>query len=61
MHHNLPTILAGGGAGVKGGRHIVYPQQTPLNNLFLNVLDLAGVPTDGFGDSTGKLNYLTEV
>ena len=61
MHHNLPTILAGGGAGMKGGRHIVYPQQTPLNNLFLNVLDLAGVPTDGFGDSTGKLNYLTEV
>jgi len=60
MHHNLPTILAGG-AGVKGGRHIRYAQQTPLNNLFLNVLDRAGVPTDGFGDSTGRLNYLTDV
>jgi Protein of unknown function (DUF1552) len=61
MHHNLPTILAGGGNGVKGGRHIRYPQETPLNNLFLNVLDRAGVRVDGFGDSTGRLNYLTDV
>lgn len=62
QHHDLPTLLVGGtGAGVKGGRHIRYPQETPLNNLFLNVLDRAGVPCDNFGDSTGRLNYLTEV
>jgi hypothetical protein len=50
-----------GGAGMKGGRHIRYPKETPLNNLFLNMLDYAGVHTDGFGDSTGRLNYLTGV
>jgi hypothetical protein len=61
MHHNLPTLVAGGGGGLKGGRHVRYPQETPLNNLFLNVLDRAGVPADNFGDSTGRLNYLTEV
>jgi len=34
----------------------VYPKETPLNNLFLNMFDLAGVAdVDGFGDSTGRL------
>jgi hypothetical protein len=57
-HHDLPTLVAGG-AGLKGGRHLRYPKETPLNNLFLNVLDLAGVQTEKFGDSTGELNYLS--
>ena len=30
-HGPLPTLLLGGGAGtIKGGRHIVYPEHTPL-------------------------------
>jgi hypothetical protein len=61
-HHELPIVLVGGGVGqVKGGRHIRYPKDTPLNNLFLNVLDRAGVPVESFGDSTGKLPYLSDV
>jgi ribosomal protein S30 len=61
-HHDLPIVLAGGAAGqVKGGRHLRFPQETPLNNLLLNMLDRAGVPSDKFGDSTGKLTYLSDV
>ena len=54
-HDDLPIVLAGGANGrLKGNRHLVYPKETPLNNLFLNMFDLAGVPhVDGFGDSTG--------
>jgi hypothetical protein len=56
-HHDLPVLVAGGGAGqIKGGRHLKFPQETPLNNLYLNILDKAGVPTERFGDSTGHLS-----
>jgi hypothetical protein len=55
-HHDLPVLVAGGGAGrIKGGRHLRFPKETPLNNLYLNMLDKAGVPTVNFGDSTGHL------
>jgi uncharacterized protein DUF1552 len=56
-HDDLPIVLAGGANGqLKGGRHIVYPKETPLNNLFLNMFDMAGLPeVEGFGDSTGRL------
>ncbi|HZS05518.1 MAG TPA: DUF1552 domain-containing protein [Blastocatellia bacterium] len=61
-HHDLPIVLAGGGAGqVKGNRHLVYPKDTPLNNLLLSMLDKAGVPAEKFGDSTGKLDCLANV
>ena len=47
----------GGANGqVRGGRHIRYPQDTPLNNLLLNLLGKAGVEMDSFGDSTGVLS-----
>jgi hypothetical protein len=59
-HDDLPIVLAGTAGGrVQGNRHLVYPKETPLNNLFLNMFDLAGVPhVDGFGDSTGRLTQL---
>ncbi len=61
-HHNhdkLPILLAGRGGGtIKPGRHIKY-EKTPLNNLFLSMLDRVGVPTASLGDSTGKLNDLS--
>jgi len=62
-HHNLPLLLAGGAAGkIKGGRHIQYANETPMNNLLVSMLDLAGVPgVESFGDSTGKAQYLTEL
>ena len=60
MHYDVPHILVGGANGqLKGNRHLVYPKETPLNNLFLNMFDMAGVPhVDGFGDSTGRLTAL---
>lgn len=61
-HHDLPIVLAGGGAGqVKGGRHIKYPKDTPLNNLLLSMLDKAGVTAEKLGDSTGELPRLSDV
>ena len=58
-HHDLPIVLAGGGAGqVKGNRHVVCPKDTPLNNLLLSMLEKAGAPVEKLGDSTGKLDCL---
>ena len=52
---NLPIALVGGGMGVKGGRHIKYPADTPLANLHLRLLDTMGVRIDQLGHSTGRL------
>lgn len=61
-HHDLPTVLVGGGVHqIQGGRHLRFPKETPLNNLFLNVLDKAGVRCEKFGDSSGELPYLAGV
>jgi hypothetical protein len=61
-HSNLPLLMAGKlGGQVQPGRHIVYPENTPMSNLLLTILDKAGVPTEKLGDSTGpiKPDYLT--
>ena len=56
-HHDLPLILAGQGGGVhKPGTHRRYEKETPLNNLFLTMLDSVGVNLKEFGDSTGRLS-----
>jgi hypothetical protein len=60
-HLNLPILLLGGAGQFKGGRHIKYPQNTPLANLHLSVLDKLGVPVDSFGDSTSKLELLSGI
>jgi hypothetical protein len=58
-HDDLPVALIGGGAGtLLSGRHIRYPQETPMCNLFLSLLDRAGLQEERFGDSTGRLRYL---
>lgn len=31
----------------------------PMTNLFMNMLDVAGVHQDKLGDSNGKLDYLS--
>ena len=55
-HDDLPILLLGKGGGtIRPGRHILYPRETPLNNLWLSLLDRMGVNIDGFGDSTGRL------
>jgi hypothetical protein len=62
FHDNLPIVLVGGAAGgLKGGRHIRYPKEVPLTNLWLTVLDKMGVPAEKMGDSTGKIQYLWDV
>jgi len=60
-HHNLPTLIVGGGTGsIKGNRHLLYPreQETPITNLFLDMLEKFDIPLESFGDSTGNLNVL---
>ena len=55
-HANLPALLVGGGAGkLKGGRYVRFPDQTPMSNMFVSLLDKVGVPCDKLGDSTGPL------
>ena len=59
-HHDLPTLLVGGGAGeINGGRHIRVAPDTPNTNLFLTMLDKLGVPIDTLGDSTGRVASLS--
>jgi hypothetical protein len=60
-HENLPVLLAGRGGGMKAGRHLVYPDGTPMTNLYLTLLDRMGVRPETVGDSTGKLEHLTEL
>ncbi len=61
-HHDLPLVLVGGSScNIKGGRHIRYAPETPMNNLLLTMLDKAGVPADTLGDATGELDQLSGV
>jgi len=56
LHNNtpLPSAVIGRGYGkIKGGQHLLYPENTPLANLHLTLLNRAGIPTETFGDSTG--------
>jgi hypothetical protein len=58
-HAPLPVFVAGGAAGrMKGGRHLKYPEYTPMSNLLLSILEKAGVPQESVGDSTGLLSDL---
>jgi len=58
-HDDLPVLLAGHGCGtLKSGRHIVYPKDTPLNNLWVSMLDRLEIRGMELGDSTGSLKGL---
>ena len=57
LHVNLPLLLMGG--SIQGGRHIRYSSDTPVSNLWLTLLDKAGVSVESMGDSTGKLDLLS--
>ena len=55
---NLPIALFGNGAGaIKGGRHIRSPKGTSFSNFHVAMLNAAGIPTEKFGISTGKLDF----
>jgi hypothetical protein len=56
-HDPLPSAVLGRGYGrIKGGQHLKYPQDTPLANLLLTLLNRAGIPGEKLGDSTGLLS-----
>jgi hypothetical protein len=58
-HDDLPVLLAGHGCGTfVQGRHVVYPNNTPLNNLWLAMLNRMEIQTHQLGDSTGELKGL---
>jgi Protein of unknown function (DUF1552) len=62
QHDDLPTLLAGGAVGrIRGGRHIRYKKGTPMTNLFLTLLDMAEVRPEKIGDSTSKLEQLSNL
>jgi hypothetical protein len=56
---NCPTVIAGRGAGVALGKHIVMPKHTPLCNVWLTLLKGTGIDVDSHGDSTGIVEELT--
>jgi len=58
-HFPLPNLVLGGGAGrLKGGRHLKYPDHTPMTNLLVSMLDKVGVRQASLGDSSGALGDL---
>ena len=58
-HENLPVLLAGTAGGkLASGNHLRIADETPMCNLYLSMLDKAGVHLDKFGDSTGRLTEL---
>ena len=62
VHDDLPIALVGGkAAGIRGGRYVRYPQDTPLANLHTTILEKLGVPIEALGDSTGRLDRLTDL
>ena len=56
---NCPTLVAGGGSGIRLGEHVVVPDKTPLANLWLTLLQGSGVQTEKHGDSTGVVKELS--
>lgn len=55
-HGPVPMLIAGGMSGrLNGGRHLVFPDHTPHANLFLSLINKAGIPMESFGTSTGSL------
>lgn len=55
---NCPTVLTGGGAGIKLGQHLVVAKDTPLCNAWLTLLRGVGVNAERHGDSSGVIPEL---
>ena len=55
-HFPLPLLVAGGACGkLEGGRHLKFPERTPMSNLLLGLLEKAGIERESLGDSTAML------
>jgi hypothetical protein len=58
-HFPLPNLVLGGASGrMRGGRHLRYPDRTPMTNMLVSLLDKVGVDLERLGDSTGPLTDL---
>jgi hypothetical protein len=55
---NCPTLVAGGGAGLRLGQNLVVHKDTPLCNAWLALLQGSGIPVERHGDSTGVLKEI---
>ncbi len=55
---NCPTLLTGGGAGIKLGHNLVVSKDTPLCNAWLTLLHGLGIPAERHGDSSGVIKEL---
>ena len=60
-HHHLPVLVAGHLEGFRPGRHLRYPKETPMANLYLAMLDRMGVQAEKLDDSNGKLELLSSL
>jgi hypothetical protein len=59
-HADIPTLLFGRGGGtIDSGRRVICPEDTPICNLWLSLMDRMGVEEERFGDSTDRLAGLT--
>ena len=55
---NCPTFITGRGANLKLGQHLVLKKDTPLCNVWLTMLQGAGLKASHHGDSTGVIKEL---
>lgn len=57
-NQNMPVLFAGG--GFKHGQHLAFDRKNnyPLPNLFVSVLQRAGIETDQFASGTSTMNGL---
>jgi hypothetical protein len=57
--HDVPLLLAGNAGGaLKSGLHVKLPNDSPMSNLLLTMLNSASVETSHFADSTGPIDSL---
>ena len=54
---DLPLLVAGNGCH---GHHVAVPKQ-PVANLFVDLLNRVGIPTESFGDSTQRIDLRFEI
>jgi len=58
-HDDLPVVLAGKAGGtLSTGRHLKLAKETPMNNLFLSLLERVGDASSALGDSSGRLGAI---
>ena len=53
---DLPLLVAGHAGGIRGGRHVASDANTPVANLFVQLMNVVGLEVEQFADSTGMLN-----